>query len=381
MHLGQSPSGDPTHAVPTNQGRIPTGAPTLDFSGRRVLIAGGSKGIGRELALAFAGAGAQVSVCARGQTGLDALQADARAQGTQLHTFAADLGDLGRIGVWLQAAADTLGGIDVLVNNATGYGMADDEDGWAASLQIDLMAAVRASRLALPWLRASSDACILNLSSIAAQQPRPGGAPYAAAKAALSHYTTSQALALAPDRIRVNAIAPGSIEFADGLWDRRRVEDPALYHGTLAKIPFGRFGQPREIADAALFLCSPLARWITGHVLNVDGGQRHYHVGTATEDSMSVPPRQTNALAVVSLIAGICSWTVLPGVAALVAIITGHLARAEIRRRAGEQDGDGMALAGLIMGWLNILAAVGLVAILIFAMVAAGADAKPGLRW
>ncbi|QGL63439.1 DUF4190 domain-containing protein [Stenotrophomonas maltophilia] len=96
---------------------------------------------------------------------------------------------------------------------------------------------------------------------------------------------------------------------------------------------------------------------------------------------MSVPPRQSNALAVVSLIAGICSWTVLPGVAALVAIITGHLARAEIRRRAGEQDGDGMALAGLVMGWLNILAAVGLVAILIFAMVAAGADAKPGLRW
>ncbi len=85
----------------------------------------------------------------------------------------------------------------MLINNATGYGMADDEDGWAASLQIDLMAAVRASRLALPWLRASSDACILNLSSIAAQQPRPGGAPYAAAKAALSHYTTSQALALA----------------------------------------------------------------------------------------------------------------------------------------------------------------------------------------
>jgi len=132
---------------------------------------------------------------------------------------------------------------------------------------------VRASRLALPWLRASGAACILNLSSIAAQQPRPGGAPYAAAKAALSHYTTSQALALAKDRIRVNAIAPGSIEFDDGLWDRRRTEDPALYHATLAKIPFARFGHPREIADAALFLCSPLARWVTGSVLNVDGGQ------------------------------------------------------------------------------------------------------------
>ncbi|SFS02390.1 3-oxoacyl-[acyl-carrier protein] reductase [Stenotrophomonas maltophilia] len=255
------------------EGGAPAGAPILDFSGRRVLVAGGSKGIGREMALAFAAAGAHVSVCARGQAGLDALLADAAVQGASLHAFAADLADPGQIDAWLRAAAASLGGIDVLVNNATGYGMADDEDGWAASLQVDLMAAVRASRLALPWLRDSSDACILNLSSIAAQQPRPGGAPYAAAKAALSHYTTSQALALAPHRIRVNAIAPGSIEFADGLWDRRRTSDPALYHGTLARIPFGRFGQPREIADAALFLCSPLARWITGHVLNVDGGQ------------------------------------------------------------------------------------------------------------
>lgn len=249
------------------------GRPAIDFTGRRVLIAGGSKGIGRCIALAFAGAGASVSVCARGQRGLDDLARDALDQGTPLHTHAADLSNLEQIGGWLQHAAEALGGIDVLVNNATGYGMADDEDGWAASLQVDLMAAVRASQLALPWLRASTDACILNLSSIAAQQPRPGAAPYAAAKAALSHYTTSQALALAPHRIRVNAIAPGSIEFEDGLWDRRRVDDPDLYHGTLAKIPFGRFGRPEEIAHAALFLCSPLAGWITGHVLNVDGGQ------------------------------------------------------------------------------------------------------------
>lgn len=119
--------------------------PVIDFTGRRVLIAGGSKGIGREMALAFAAAGAQVSACARGQAGLDALQADAHAQGTSLHTFATDLADIGQIQVWLDAAANALGGIDVLVNNATGYGMADDEDGWAASLQIDLMAAVRAS--------------------------------------------------------------------------------------------------------------------------------------------------------------------------------------------------------------------------------------------
>jgi 3-oxoacyl-[acyl-carrier protein] reductase len=92
-------------------------------------------------------------------------------------------------------------------------------------------------------------------------------------KAALSHYPTSQALALAPQRIRVNDIAPGSIEFADGLWDRRRREQPDLYAATLARIPFGRFGAPEEVARVALFLASPLAGWITGQTLCVDGGQ------------------------------------------------------------------------------------------------------------
>lgn len=251
---------------------LPAG-PRLDFTGRRVLIAGGSKGIGRAMALAFASAGACVSVCARGEAGLTALRADAAALGLAVHTASADLSQLDDIARWLGDAAQALGGIDVLVNNATGYGMADDEAGWEASLNVDLMSAVRASRLALPWLQQSADACILNLASIAAQQPRPGGAPYAAAKAALMHYTTSQALALAPQRIRVNAIAPGSIEFEDGLWARRREQDPELYRNTLAKIPFGRFGEPAAIANAALFLCSPLAGWITGHTLNVDGGQ------------------------------------------------------------------------------------------------------------
>jgi 3-oxoacyl-[acyl-carrier protein] reductase len=263
--------------VPAHGQHVPDpaamGRRSLDFTDRRVVIAGGSKGIGRAMALAFAAAGAGVAVCARGEPGLAALRGDAAALGLQVHTHAADLAQPDDIARWLAGAAEALGGIDVLVNNATGYGMIDDEAGWDASLNVDLMAAVRASRLALPWLARSDDACILNLASIAAQQPRPGAAPYAAAKAALMHYPTSQALALAPQRIRVNAIAPGSIEFEDGLWARRRTEDPALYHGTLAKIPFGRFGQPQEIADAALFLCSPLARWITGHTLNVDGGQ------------------------------------------------------------------------------------------------------------
>jgi 3-oxoacyl-[acyl-carrier protein] reductase len=239
----------------------------------RVVIAGGSKGIGRSIALAFAEAGAAVSVCARGQAALDDVAHEIAAPGGVTHAQGCDLADPAAIRRYINAAAEALGGIDVLVNNASGYGFSDDDDGWLAGFNVDLMAAVRASREALPYLKQSPHASIVHTSSIAAFHPRRNGAPYAAVKAALSQYTTSQALALAEDRIRVNAIAPGSIEFADGLWDRRKREEPALYAATLAKIPFGRYGAPEEIAHAALFLASPWAGWITGQTLCVDGGQ------------------------------------------------------------------------------------------------------------
>jgi 3-oxoacyl-[acyl-carrier protein] reductase len=245
----------------------------FDFSGYRVVVAGGSRGIGRSIALGFAEAGAAVSICARGAAALEETRQTLAAHGAPTHAQRCDLADASAIDAYTADAAAALGGVDVLVNNASGYGFDDSDEGWLAGFNVDLMAAVRASRAALPHLAASPHGCILHTSSIAAFRPRASGAAYAAVKAALSQYTTSQALALAPQRIRVNAIAPGSIAFADGLWDRRRVEQPELYRATLAKIPFGRFGKPEEIAHAALFLASPWAGWITGHTLVVDGGQ------------------------------------------------------------------------------------------------------------
>jgi 3-oxoacyl-[acyl-carrier protein] reductase len=245
----------------------------FDFHGYRVVVAGGSRGIGRSIALGFAEAGAAVSICARGAGALEEARQALAFYGTLVHAQSCDLADPAAIATYVDNAAGALGGIDVLVNNASGYGFADDDDGWVAGFNVDLMAAVRASRAALPHLRMSPQPCILHTSSIAAFRPRASGAPYAAVKAALSQYATSQALALAEHRIRVNAIAPGSIAFADGLWERRKIEQPSLYEATLAKIPFGRFGKPEDIAYAALFLASPFAGWITGQTLVVDGGQ------------------------------------------------------------------------------------------------------------
>lgn len=245
----------------------------FDFHGYRVVVAGGSRGIGRGIALDFAAAGAAVSICARGEAMLEQTRQAIAACGVTAHAQCCDLGEAGAVESYVEAAAVALGGIDVLVNNGTGFGFDDDEDSWMAGINVDLMAAVRASKAALPFLQASRRSCILHTTSIAALRPRASGAPYAAVKAALTHYTGSQALALAPHRIRVNAIAPGSIEFPDGLWDRRRHDTPEVYRATLARIPFGRFGTPEEVAHAALFLASPLAGWITGQTLVVDGGQ------------------------------------------------------------------------------------------------------------
>jgi 3-oxoacyl-[acyl-carrier protein] reductase len=249
---------------------------SFDFSGRRVLVAGGSRGIGRAIALNFAAAGADVSLCARGAEALEATRAEVAGHGHRVHAMVCDLADAEAIAAWVPAAAQALGGIDVLVNNASGFGMSDDEEGWAASLAVDVMAMVRSSRAALPWLQkagAADGASIVHISSISAFRPSTRAAPYAAVKAAMNSYTGSQAAMWCRQGIRVNAIAPGSVEFPGGVWDERRTASPALYERTLKSIPFGRMGTPDEIAEVALFLASPHARWLTGQVLTVDGGQ------------------------------------------------------------------------------------------------------------
>ncbi|HWG66704.1 MAG TPA: SDR family oxidoreductase [Rhodanobacteraceae bacterium] len=245
----------------------------FDFSGYRIALAGGSKGIGRAIALEFLASGATVAVCARGQDGLNALAKDAGAGAERLHVHTCDLAEADQIERWIADTARALDGMDVLVNNATGYGFREDDESWLVDFNVDLMAAVRASRFAVPHLKKSKHASILHTSSIGSFRPRTMGPPYAAMKAALNHYTRTQALALADDRIRVNAIAPGSIEFEGGVWDRCRHEKPEQYAKVLATIPFGRYGMPEEVAHLALFLASPFAGWITGQIMAVDGGQ------------------------------------------------------------------------------------------------------------
>ncbi len=247
----------------------------FDFKGKRVVVAGGSRGIGRAIAVGFAAAGAQVSICARGADALASARAEIAQHGNGAHAASCNLADAGEVARYVAEAQAALGGIDVLVNNASGFGMGDDEAGWNASLQVDVMAMVRASHAALPALLAAAagGSCIVHLASISGLRPSARSAAYAAAKAAMISYTGSQAAMLARQGVRVNAIAPGSIEFPGGVWDQRRLAGDPLYERTFKSIPFGRMGTAEEIAEVALFLASPHARWITGQTIAVDGGQ------------------------------------------------------------------------------------------------------------
>ena len=245
----------------------------LDLRGKRAVVAGGSKGIGRSIALAFADAGAAVSICARGRVGLDKTSAEIVARGAKAHAGVCDLASQTDIATYIAAAADSLGGIDILVNNASGFGASDDEAGWSRGLEVDVMATVRASHAAVPFIEKAGGGAILNISSISGYRASARTAPYAAVKAAVINYTMSQAVVFAPKKIRVNAIAPGSIEFPGGMWEQRKSSDPQLYNAILRSIPWGRLGTPEEVANAALFLCSGAASWITGQTLTVDGGQ------------------------------------------------------------------------------------------------------------
>lgn len=242
---------------------------SFDFTGKRVIVCGGSKGIGRSVALGFAKAGASVSICARGAEALAATKAE---MGPKAHAASCDLGDKASVNGYIADAIGALGGLDILVNNASGFGMVDTEEGWNSALNVDVLATFRASRAGLDALKASKGN-IVNVSSISGFRASTRSPVYNAVKALLINYTMSQASLFSTDGIRVNAVAPGSIEFPGGSWEKRKTEAPALYNATLASIPFGRMGTPEEVANVVLFLASPLASWVTGHTVVVDGGQ------------------------------------------------------------------------------------------------------------
>jgi len=246
----------------------------LQLEGRNCVVIGGSRGIGRAIALGLAAEGANVAICARSEEPLRETEAALREQGVRTYADACDAGDPQALAAFLDNAREALGSVDVLVHNASALAVGPDLVAWKASLEVDLMAAVHACERVVPWMAEAGGGSILFVSSISGLEADPlPGYGYTAAKAALIAHAKKLAVMLAPQKIRVNAIAPGSTLFPGGIWAMVREQQPEMYESVRASIPGGRLATPEEIADVAVFLVSPRAGWVAGECVSVDGAQ------------------------------------------------------------------------------------------------------------
>lgn len=250
----------------------------LGLRNKIALVTGSSRGIGLATARALGQEGARVVLCARTESTLAAAKASLESEGIEAHAIAVDLAAPGGPERAVEHTTATLGGIDILVNNAggsLGSGPFDavDERKWSEVVSLNLDSAVRASRRAVSWMKDHGGGAIVHVTSVYGREYGPSAA-YVAAKGALIALGKEMAVDLAKYGIRVNTIAPGSILFPGGSWDRRSQQNPALIEEMKRReLPFGRFGTPEEVAAVIAFVCSPRASWIAGASLPVDGAQ------------------------------------------------------------------------------------------------------------
>jgi 3-oxoacyl-[acyl-carrier protein] reductase len=250
----------------------------LGLEGKAAVVTGASRGIGRAIARRLAEEGAAVAICARGESTLRETEAELSALSARVFAAPCDVADAQELDAFLDAAHDALGGVDILVNNPSGFAFADDEAAWDATINVDLMSAVRATAKVTPWMDDAGGGAIVHISSIAGLEAGGFPASYGAAKAALVSHGKTLAVALAPRHIRVNTVAPGSIEFAGGLWEQVHHANPELYGAVLRTIPSGRMGTAEEVADVVTFLVSERASWVTGACVVVDGAQHKANI-------------------------------------------------------------------------------------------------------
>jgi len=249
----------------------------LGLANKVAMVSGASRGIGRAIALGLAAEGCRLSLCARGKEQLDKTAQEGAERGNDVLATALDVTQEAEARNWVEETQQRFGGVDILINNVGGSRPGGNLDAsrsdWQAGFVLNFFSALDLCRLVVPAMQERQRGCVINITSI---YGREWGGPmtYNAAKAAMISLSKEMARELAPQGIRVNSVAPGSILFPGGSWERRQKDNPeGIAAFVKAELPAGRFGKPEEVADVVVFLASERANWVSGACLTVDGCQ------------------------------------------------------------------------------------------------------------
>jgi 3-oxoacyl-[acyl-carrier protein] reductase len=246
----------------------------LGLKGKRAIILGGTRGIGRAIADTLAGEGADVAVCARNADQVAETVAALKDKGVRATGASVDIADGKALSQWVEKAGNELGGIDILVSNAGAMAQGADEKAWEANFRLDVLGAVNAFDAARPFLERAAgergDAAFVIIASVSAAES-DNASSYGPIKAALIHYAKGLARQHAKRKIRTNVVSPGTVYFKGGVWNMVETNSPDYFRQAIERNPTGRMATPQEIANAAVFLASPVSSFTTGINMLVDG--------------------------------------------------------------------------------------------------------------
>lgn len=244
----------------------------LGLKGKKAIVTGATKGIGRRIVEMLAAEGCDIAFCARNPEEVAETAAALGVHGTAIVGGVANVKDADGYKAWLAEAAEKLGGCDIFIPGVSAGGGADGEKNWYRNFEIDLMGVVRGCETLMPALKKSGSASIVMIATTAAVETFMAPMAYNALKASLITYGKQLSQTVFKRNIRVNVVSPGPILFDGGSWDAIRASNPEIYQATVAQQPNGRMGTPEEVARCVVFLASEAASWVTGTNLIVDGG-------------------------------------------------------------------------------------------------------------